>query len=333
MKIEDFLEKFNDGSLDIRDYFNDYETWFSILDRKGLLSEIDPLNGHNSGDWQNEYILWLYKSDKTKYYKALDELMTDIIVDQDSKKVYWVGEPEELSNLFCERGRNALSRETISDILSGEHNDYIYDHEIDLDSDVIDNLNKSNLSLLKEKILEELSGNQLDPKTDVMESIAEEQGHPDYWEITSENIEKIMNDSESINSLLDEELDFIGSDLRNIYFDSLNTAYVDELHKLIWKELGDFFHSDEGKWVSFSDPKKKDTTIMEFRLPILDFERVINDYLESYKDHGWYGTVGYYGTFLEVLKEFSDCLSVYSPDYPDYYKQIEYLNENFKDYF
>ena len=42
MDMNDIIEMFNNGDLDVNQYFNDYETFFSILKKKGLMSEIGP---------------------------------------------------------------------------------------------------------------------------------------------------------------------------------------------------------------------------------------------------------------------------------------------------
>ena len=73
MEIEEFLEMFNNNDLDVKKYFNDYATWFSILKRRGLMGEVDPKNAVDSEEWQNEYLLWLYESDKENYYKEISQ--------------------------------------------------------------------------------------------------------------------------------------------------------------------------------------------------------------------------------------------------------------------
>jgi hypothetical protein len=42
MDIHDLIEKFNDGDTDFIKYVNDVGTFFKIVDRRGLLDELDP---------------------------------------------------------------------------------------------------------------------------------------------------------------------------------------------------------------------------------------------------------------------------------------------------
>ena len=58
MDFNDIIEKFNNGDLDVEQYFNDYETFFKILKKRGRMSEIDPLNATDGDLWQNEYLIW-----------------------------------------------------------------------------------------------------------------------------------------------------------------------------------------------------------------------------------------------------------------------------------
>jgi len=120
--IEDLLEMFNNNDLDVEKYFNDYETWFNILKKKGLMGEVDPKNASNSENWQNEYLLWLYDNDREKYYKWMNEILADIVVED--KNVYWQGEREDLSGLFCDDRRDGPSRDTIESINQREFRNF-----------------------------------------------------------------------------------------------------------------------------------------------------------------------------------------------------------------
>ena len=70
MDFNDLVEKFNNGDLDVKQYFNDYETFFNILKKRGLMSEIDPNNATDGEEWQNEYLIWLYHNDKESFTKS-----------------------------------------------------------------------------------------------------------------------------------------------------------------------------------------------------------------------------------------------------------------------
>lgn len=331
--IQNFIDQFNDGELEVKKYFNDYQTFFSILKKRGLLGDLDPIRGSGSEDWQNEYLLWLYDNDKPKYYFWVEKLLNDIEIDSDTYKVYWVGPRQDLADLFCDNRRNELSRETIANLLSSDSD--IWDHHWettdDVYRDVIDELDEKNLAILKNYIIEKLSGLELSPETDEMQLISSEQGHNDYWVVNSENVSRIIDDEESMNSLLGDELSDLKSELYSIHNSSYNNAYEEEIYDNIWKELQDYFDG-RGEWITKPHPWKKDVMVESIKIPISDFEGVINDYLHDNKGYGNSGTLEYHGSFMAIAKEILDCLSVYAPDYPSSSKIDKNINMLFSDY-
>jgi hypothetical protein len=40
--LRDFLEMFRNADLDVEKYFNNYDTFFSLLNKKGLMDDVDP---------------------------------------------------------------------------------------------------------------------------------------------------------------------------------------------------------------------------------------------------------------------------------------------------
>jgi len=50
MELDEIIELFNDGELDVEKYFNGYSNFFSILRKRGLLSQIDP-EAPDSDEW------------------------------------------------------------------------------------------------------------------------------------------------------------------------------------------------------------------------------------------------------------------------------------------
>ena len=330
--IGDFLDMFNDGELEVEKYFNDYETWFDILKKKNLMSKVDPNKASESEKWQNEYLLWLYENNKEKYYEWVTKILGD--VELIGNKVYWIGERKDLSNLFCQNSRGDLSRDTIENLLSDDADVFepYWDTTDDVYRDVVEELNEKNLVIFKERILKELTGKQLSPETEEMELIAAEQGHDDFWELNSENVSRIIDDSESMKSLLDDELSDIKHDLYSIHNNSYNSAYESETYRLIFKELGDYFQTD-GEWITKKHPWKKDVMIQMYKMEISDFEGIVNDYLYENKGYGSSGNLDNQGSFLKLIEESFDCLGVYPPDYPNPSEVDKNINDYFSDYF
>ena len=332
MEIEEFLEMFNNNDLDVKKYFNDYATWFSILKRRGLMGEVDPKNAVNSEEWQNEYLLWLYDNDKENYYKWIQGLLNDIVVE--NGQVYLeVSDRGELARLFCDGHRYDLSRSTIEQILGNDQDVFepYWETTENVYSDVIEELTPENDKRLQEYIVENLKGKQISPETSELEDIATEQGHPEYVEVTMENVKRIIDNEETMNQLLSDELSDLKSELYSVHSNSYNSAYEEEVYEEIWSELSKYFVG-KGEWVTRAHPYKKNTQIDYFKVPINDFEGYVNEYLNNNKNYGNSGTLEYHGSFIGIMVEDRDCLSAQAPDYPDSRKVDKNINLFFKDY-
>jgi hypothetical protein len=331
MDFNDIVEKFNNGDLDVKQYFNDYETFFSILKKRGLMGEIDPNNATDGEEWQNEYLIWLSHNDKDAFYKWVLSLLNDVVI-KDGVVYLDVDDRSELSKLFCDRGRNDISRDTIESILSGESDwEPYYDTTDNVYRDVIEELNDDNLKRLSEYIVEHLEGRGVDPETDVLSEIAEEQGNPEQAYITFDNVAKVINSEETMDYLFDTDLDDLKSELYSIHSNSYNSAYESEVWRSVMNELGTYFVG-YGEFVSRPHKYKKDTTVQNFIIPIANFESDVVGFLEDGKGYGNTGTLEYWGSYLGMMDEWADCLSVHAPDYPDSSEVDKNINEMFRDY-
>jgi len=207
MDIEDFIEMFNNNDLDVKKYFNNYATWFSILKRRGLMGEIDPKNASDGEEWQNEYLLWLYDNDRENYYKWIPSLLDDVIFEN-GQAYLEVSDRGDLAKLFCDGHRYDLSRDTIENILSGDSDvwEHYYETTDNVYRDVIEELTPENDKRLGKYIVDTLNGQQISAETDELQLIATEQGHPEYAVITMENVKRIIDDEETMKELLDNQL-------------------------------------------------------------------------------------------------------------------------------
>lgn len=331
MTFQELFDKFRKDDLDIRQYFGSYQNWFNVLDRRGMLDQLDPIGDNKSEEWQNDYLLRVFKNDRNRYYTLMSQILGDIIYE--NGELFWVGEPEDLAYLFCDN-RNDLSVDTIKHILIGD--DFFepyWDTTDNVYRDVIEELDKENLNSFKERIVKELQGQQLSPETEEMELIASEQGHNNYWQLSSENVARIIDDEESMNSLLEDKLSDIKSELYSIHTNSYNSAYISEVYEKIWKEIDDYFNVEKREWFTINHPYKKDTKIHKIKMPIYDFEGVVNSYLEENAKWGRDGNLDNHGGFLELLKSEKNCLSVSYPEYPNMSEVDKNINSYFKDYF
>jgi hypothetical protein len=333
MNLEDALEDFNNGEFDKwLQVFGSYDIWFRLLKKRGLLDEIDPHNTSDHEVWQNEYLLWLYESDKESYYKWVVRFLEDVIFEN-GKPYLEISERGDLSKLFCDGHRYDFSRDTIESILTGDGDVFerYWDTTDNVYRDVIEELTPENNKTLSEHIVTELKGKKIFPETTELELIASEQGHPEYFEINSENVMRIIKDEDSMKELLGDQLSELRGTLYSIHSSAYNSAYEEEVYNDVWDELSNYFEGT-GEWVSQPHPYKKNTEIQYFRVPIRNFESDVNNYLYNNKGYGNSGTLEYHGSYIGIMSEDRDCLSLRVSDYPDSRKVDKYINEFFKDY-
>lgn len=331
MDYNDLVEKFNNGDLDVKLYFNDYETFFSILKRRGLMGEIDPKNAVDGDQWQNEYLIWLYHNDKESFTKWTLSLLTDVVFKDG---VYYLDTDDrsDLAKLFCDGNRNDISRDTIENILSGEsYWEPYYDTTDNVYRDVIEELNEDNLKRLGEYIVDSLKDVGIKPETEILDEIAEEQGNPEEARITYGNVGRVIDSEETMEFLFNNGLEDLKSELYSIHSNSYNSAYEDEVWKSVMNELGTYFVG-YGEFVMRPHRYKKDTQVQNFIIPIANFESDVVGFLQDHKGYGNSGTLEYWGSYLSMMGDWSDCLSVHSPDYPNSSEVDKNINEMFRDY-
>lgn len=325
------IDDFNDNEHDfIIDNFGEIETFFEVLKKKDLFHLIDP-EVDGSEAWINEYLLYMYIYNKESFYNYVVNYLDDVELKGGVFYLQTMNR-DDLSELFCHSSRNYSSRDIADKLLEedGDFEEYFGNTTDDVYRDVIKELDNKNTQILYEYIVSSLSGVEIEPLTDVLEVIAEEQGHPEYVDVNAQTVIKIVNDEESMKTLLHGQLYDLKNDLYNVHSNSYNSAYYDEMWYKVWNELQIYFN---GKGESISKKLNHSISRPYFEIEIRDFEKNILKYLKENKGYGNTGTLYYQGTYINVLKSDDfDCLQLNINDYPDYRKVDNYINEFFKDY-
>lgn len=331
MEIEDIIYEFNDGNSKlITKFFGDYETFFKFLSNNDLLDEIDPTSGAEYELWANEFLLSLYKDGKIDLFNKWVSKSLDDVEFYNGKPFLEIKDLMDLSSWFCDDRSN--SRENAENILSDEYDFDAYDWSSWMKTDdlydyVIRELNISNLKKLKDRILEETKGGQIYPETQLLEDLVDEGSS--YVYLTPSNIDMIINDHETMTYLLSDYLTDIESDLFSVYSNAYGSAYYDQSHSEVWNELSNYF-DDNPQYVE-DNTKYPGRKITFYRLPISNFHKNILEYLESNKNYGSSGTLGYYSEYVTLIADFHECLRLRLSDYA--YNVDKYINDVFADYF
>jgi hypothetical protein len=324
MDIDEVIELFNDTELDVNKYFNDSETFFKIIEKRGRIDDLDLENNY----MENDYLLYLSETSTEKFREEVAKQISDVTFGGEVPVLH-LNDASDLAKLFCE-GRNDISQDTIREILLGEADwDRYWDTTDDVYRDVIEELNEENLKYLYEYIVKNLEGIQIEPETELLSEIASSQ-NTDYATITMVNVEYVVRDSETMGYLLDNDLSELDSELNSIHSNAYNMAYETAVFREVWGKLDDMFDVEKRKYVYKPHPYKKETQIEVLEMPIRDFYEPIRDYL--YNNKGTNQTLEYFGNFISILEENGECLSVWAPDYPDSSEIDKNINEIFGDY-
>jgi len=324
MDIDEVIELFNDTELDVNKYFNDSETFFKIMDKRGRIDDLDLETNY----MENDYLYYLSETNTEKFREEVAKQISDVTFGGEVP-VLELNNASDLAKLFCS-GRNDISQDTIGEILSGEADwDRYWDTTDDVYRDVIEELNEENLKYLYEYIVKNLGGVQIEPETELLSEIASSQ-NTEYATINMVNVEYVVRDSETMGYLLDNDLSELDSELNSIHSNAYNMAYETAVFREVWGKLDDMFDVEKRKYIYKPHPYKKETQIEVLEIPIRNFYEPIRDYL--YNNKGTSQTLEYFGNFIDILEENGECLSVWSPDYPDSREIDKNINEIFGDY-
>lgn len=324
MDIDEVIELFNDTELDVEKYFNDSETFFKIMEKRGRIDDLDLENNY----MENDYLAYLSETNGEKFVQEVQKQISDVRFDGEVP-VLQLNDASDLAKLFCV-SRNDISQDTIREILLGEADwDRYWDTTDDVYRDVIEELNEENLKYLYSYIVKTLEGVQIEPETELLEDIANVQ-NSEFVTINEKNVDSIVKDSETMGYLLDRDLSELDSELNSIHSNAYNMAYETAVFKEVWGKLDEMFDVEKRKYIYKPHPYKKETQIEVLEIPIRNFYEPIRDYL--YNNKGTSQTLEYFGNFIDILEENGECLSVWAPDYPSHTEIDKNINEIFGDY-
>ena len=371
-RVKNLIESFNDGEYEdeIKPYFNTLINFFKFIKKYNLLEELDLReippddfsnelfdylveNGimdnldYNSvpEEFQNNYLLHGLEYNYENTVKFITrQLLTDVEIRPDGFYLYLGNDRDELASFFCGSSRRDSSPEDVAkQVFSDEGlgNDWYFDNNTK-PSDVIDDLNEKNTIHLKDAIFKEIGNVELsleDYSSDFFESLSEEQGTEGYFKIQAEDLNELIKDSDAINELCKNDLSELGQELKSIYWNAYNSAYENEIYKLVYDGLDEFFEGkiDEVPKETTKSDGKKVTTYLNY-IKIRDFVGHISLFLENNKGQSYSDSyLDYFGSYTTLMKhliyddEF-DCIDFTTPDYADWSITRKYINEMFDEY-
>lgn len=323
----------------VRMYFNgDMETFIEFIEKKNILDNEEIYNFFIN-QAPMTYLKKKYSENHEKTIKFIVDNYLGDVKEENGKYLMKMREREDLSIFFDDKGRDTTARDVAKSVLSEDWWEPFNDTTDDVYRDVIEELNDDNLKHLSDYIVESLKDSQIEVQTDVLNSIAENQGTT-YVTVNIDNVMEIINDEETMNLLMDNELDELKIELYSLHHSSYNEAYNREKWEDITDAIKNFLGtSDIGNEVSreikLSDGKTK--TVYDF---YVDVTNILGDVVETAFDMGDYrNEFEYHGDLETILSDYitsgdmeGASYSVPYYDYADTKLVTEIINELFKDY-
>jgi len=326
-------------------YLNgDSDEFFKLIDKVGIIDD-DKIYESLIESMPMSYLSHKYNSNpKQTVNYIINEYFGDI-KEINGRYILELGEREDLSLFFKkDGGRDISSKELAEKILGEDWWEPFYDSLQDVYDEVIEVLTPENLKLLAEKINVELSGSKVEPETSLLEDIAEDQGHPDYVELSVDLLlNTIFEDKESTKYILNREAVDTSSELYSLYHNAYNTAYVDEKWEQVSNELKSLLSIDNmGEWqtktVKGYDGKEKKintyfidvTNIVDESIKETLDSRYVDDYRNEFEYYGSFESFIEYIINEDIIEGGSISIGYY--DYPDHDRVEKYVNDLFPDY-
>lgn len=330
--LRDYIEMFNDGEWNkFSDIFGGkVEPFLKLLSRRGLLSEIDvAMVDDQYPELTNEVMLTLLENDPS-YINYIIDLLSDVST-RDGGYYLQLRDLEELSEFFKDSrySREYNDRDVVKNVLSEDWWDPFSDTVYDVYNDIIEVLNDKNIIELATYIIKEIGNKEL--KLDDYESSSFEEFSTDgeNFIITESNVRELIDDRDAMNELLRNDLSDLNSNMHSLGDESYNYAYNDMVFDKVMDELSTLF---EGKH-QWEEIKRDQQTIHKPFIKIRDLKGDIVKFLNNFA--GYNETLFYYDNYTammsQIMENTNSFLTIRIPDYPDYRKVEEYINEGFPD--
>jgi hypothetical protein len=351
-RLLNLVRRLNDGDDDdvtidvVERFFGSLSNFISLLDKNDLLFELDPFS-RDWGDYQNQLFYAFYQNNSSFVWKIVDKYLSDVTKIGDD--YYYDTSSDDLAGFFNTNYRSEISRNGIESILGGEYDMNFWDVTDDVYRDVYDELTPENKKEVNQRIVSDLKNMKtIDTHTELLEEISEEQGREDV-ELTEEVISRILNDDDTIEYLINKELDDIRSDLYIIYQGCYEGILGGEWYDSLMNELVGFVIDNDKrdeysykKQVWDKDSNRVEKTFYGTRYKATNcIYDVVSEWLEENKncEGGYCDTIEYFGSYDRLLADLIDdgareSLRVPRLDeYPDHRKVESCVNGNIGGYF
>lgn len=318
-KVNEFIDKYFAGNI---------ERFIKFVEDKQIIDD-DEIAEYFLEEYPIEYLRKKYEKNPEKTIEFILEYFDDIVKEGDN---YWMGlnYREDLANFFREGYRDGGARDAAKGALSEDWPDWWqWDSEINDLEEMLNNLSEENLTHLKERVYEEVEGQEV-----------EVDGEMDI--ITKDKVMDMDNDE--LSKFIENYAMDIYASLGQLLNAAEEHAYFDEVYDSTMSELKGFFGMDNfsretPRKVNYWDREtgeKKEKTVYDYSVNV---SNLIKDAIETVFKH--YGREDrnefeYQGSFENLLTELFntdwDYLDFSVPEWADFERVEKNIDEMLRDY-
>jgi hypothetical protein len=365
MKTEQIIIDFNDGDFDetLRPFFGNFINFLKYANKHDFIDELhldnipadefkESLNYFDSigkvanldyneveENLKNGLLLYqLEKNPKETLEFIIDNLITDVYSMNGGYYLH-IDDREELANLFESGGRDYGPYEYAKSVLGEDIWEPYSDTTSDIYGDVIDELNDKNKTILAEYIIRNIGDQEFSLEeydNELFSEFSNEQGTEGSFQITNDNVMRLIDDKDAMTEMLNGELSDLDSELYNIHSNAYNSSYETEVYNDVWNELSTYFRPKS--WETVEKTRRDGVKVYLEYLQINNFYNIVYDFL-ILNEGGSYNEsfMEYFGNLIGIMSSLMEdgeynWLSFRIPDYADWDLTKKYINEFLPDY-
>lgn len=317
--IKEFIQKYFGG---------DINKSIEFMEKYNIFEEDENVRDWYYNNYPNAITLHLFNTNEKQALDLVLSSLTDVTEDNGRYWMY-IADREALANFFYDStsARYTTAKDIATKVLQEDSYDFMsWDDSMDT-IDLINVLDSKNLKELRQEFFKRNSESNEYTLDD------------EPFEVTQENMDSIT-DSE-LSELVEQDSD-LRNELNNLYNVAQEYSYSDGLYEQVMGGLKDFFGTKDFLKESSVQVKRSDDSVITRSKYEVDVSNIfVNAVVESLKqnlkyDEDVFGGKGDFGTVLMELMDDGDFNGGYidfsAPDYPDFSKTTQNMNDMFGDY-
>lgn len=317
--------------------YNEFDDALEYLDTIDKTSDMDYEEVPE--EFKNTLLLYQLEKDPNKTLQYICDRVVSDVYPMNGGYYLHIKDRTELAELFETYHRETSPHDVAKSVLGEDYWEPFWDTTDDVYGDVIEDLDDTNLGHLSNYILKELGNQELSTENyddGLFHQFSDAQGTEGKFQITKDNVMRLIKDKDAMNELLKGDLSDLKSELYSIHSNAYNTAYTDEIYKDVWDGISEYF--EPKSWEYETKERYDGKKIQHEYIKINDFPQIIYDFLSQNKGQTYNESfLEYWNSFVGVIASLMEdgkysWLNFRVPDYADWTLTKKYVNDIFSDY-